>query len=62
MPRTKKTSKKTNTVIVNVNSNNKRKTIRPAQQSRPIPMPFQGSNNDHNTLHVLTQSMANLLP
>ena len=68
MPRTKKTSKKTNTVIVNVNSNNKRKTIRstnPAQQSRtqviPIPMPFQSNNNDHNTLHVLTQSMANLL-
>lgn len=68
MPRVKKTSKKTNTVIVNVNSNNRRKTIKstnPAQQSRtqiiPMPMPFQGSNNDHNTLHILSASMANLL-
>jgi len=55
----KKVSKKNNTVIVNVNSHNRKKSIKTGSNSSR----FQG--NDHNShvgaLHVLTQSMANLL-
>ena len=57
--KTKKVSKKNNTVIVNVNSHNRKKSIKTGSNSSR----FQG--NDHNShvgaLHVLTQSMANLL-
>ena len=55
----KKVSKKNNTVIVNVNSHNRKKSIKTGSNSSR----FQGNdNNSHvGALHVLTQSMANLL-